>query len=151
QLAEASKRFQTALDSPAFTSEEGRNALEAERAIIVIRASLAKVQIAAKEAERRLLPVSVLVSRKENKVYIRQGLAPLLEAPVVIRNPENPLGTHVFIATSSDGASLGWSVVSFPSKSIEQTKDGGQRGTRERAVADPRPSNAAQALERFEL
>ena len=152
-LAETSKRVEAALDSQAFTSQEGREALEAERGFIELRAMLTKAQRAAREAERRLLPVSVFVSRMESKVYVRQGLAPVLETPVSIRDPETPLGTHVYIATSADGASLRWSVVSFPvlSKSAGQTNGGRQRGTREAAGRTPAPSNAAQALERIDL
>jgi len=124
---------------------------------MAIRATLAKAQRAAKEAERRLSPVSILVSKKDNKVYMRQGLAPILEAPVTIRNPDTPLGTHVYIATSSDAASLSWSVVSLPasSKSAED-----RRWRRGREPADQSASGAdralssataAQALERVEL
>ena len=152
-LAETGKRVEAALDSPAFTSQEGREALEAERELIELRAMLTKTQRAAREAQRRLLPVSVFVSRMESKVYVRQGLAPVLETPISIRDPETPLGTHVYIATSADGASLRWSVVSFPvlSKSAGQTNGGRQRGTREAAGRAPAPSNAAQALERIDL
>ena len=110
-----SKKVQTALENPIFTSPEGREALEAERKLMEFRSSLTKAQSLAKEAERRLSPVSVLVSKRDKKVYIRQALAPLFEAPVAIRDPETPLGTHVYIATSSNGDALGWSVVSFPS------------------------------------
>ena len=140
-LAETGKRVEAALDSPAFTSQEGREALEAERELIELRAMLTKAQRAAREAQRRLLPVSVFVSRMESKVYVRQGLAPVLETPISIRDPETPLGTHVYIATSADGASLRWSVVSFPvlSKSAGQTNGGRQRGTREAAGSRTRP------------
>jgi lipoprotein-anchoring transpeptidase ErfK/SrfK len=156
-VAETRKRVQVAVESPAFTSPEGHEALESEQALIAIRATLAKAQRAAKEAERRLSPVSILVSKKDNKVYMRQGLAPILEAPVTIRNPDTPLGTHVYIATSSDAASLSWSVVSLPasSKSAED-----RRWRRGREPADQSASGAdralssataAQALERVEL
>ena len=114
-MAETSKKVEAALESPAFTSPEGREALDAERALIEIRTTLAKAQRAAKEAERRLSPVSILVSKKDNRVYVRQGLAPVMEAPATIRDPETPLGTHIYIATSrNDDLSLGWSVVTLP-------------------------------------
>jgi hypothetical protein len=113
-MAETAKRVEAALESPAFTSPEGREALDAERALIEIRTTLAKAQRAAKEAERRLSPVSILVSKKDNRVYVRQGLAPVMEAPATIRDPETPLGTHIYIATSRIyDSSLGWSVVTL--------------------------------------
>jgi hypothetical protein len=157
QTAETAKRVEAALGNPAFTSPEGREALDAERAKIEIRATLAKAQRAAKDAERRLSPVSVLVSKKDNKVYIRQGLAPVMEASVTIRDPEMPLGTHVYIATSSDAGSLGWSVVSLPASS--KSADG-RISRRGRESADQKtaraeralmPSTPAQALERVEF
>jgi hypothetical protein len=138
-MAETTKRVQAALESPAFTSPEGREALDAERALIEIRTTLAKAQSTAKEAERRLSPVSILVSKKDNRVYVRQGLAPVMEAPATIRDPETPLGTHIYIATSRiDDSSLGWSVVTLP-----QSAKGAERALTH--------SSAVQALERVEL
>jgi hypothetical protein len=158
RLAEISKKVYAALENPAFTSPEGHEALEAERALIEIRATLAKAQRAAREAERRLLPVSVLVSKKDNKVYIRQGLAPVMDAPITIRDRETPLGTHVYIATSRiSDSSLGWSVVSLAQSSKSADERGLRRG---REPSDQKKSNtertlissnAAEALERIEL
>jgi len=152
-VADTRKRVEVALDSPAFTSPEGREALESERALVEIRARLATAQRAAKEADRRLTPVSILVSKKDNKVYMRQGLVPILEAPVTIRNPDTPLGTHVYIATSNDAASLGWSVVSLPASS-KSAEDRRLRRGREPADQNDRAltsATAEQALERVEL
>src|SRR5215471_2427992 len=156
QVAESTSKVEAALQNPAFTSPEGQEALATERKLTELRQAMAKAQLLAKQAERRLAPVSILVSRKDNKIYIRQALAPVLEAPVIIRDPATPLGTHVFIATSNDGGSLGWSVVSLPgsTKSVEERSS---RRSRESAVAtsgEPEPDaalKAAQALERLEL
>jgi hypothetical protein len=68
------KRLEAALDKAVFKAPEGSEALEAERKLMAIRTSLARAQAMAKDAERRLAPVSVLVSKKDNKVYIRQAL-----------------------------------------------------------------------------
>ena len=156
-LAETSKKVQAALENTAFTSPEGREALEAERKLMEIRSMLVKAQAAAKEAQRRVSPVSILVSKKDKKVYIRQALAPVLEAPATIRDPETPLGTHVYIATSRYGKSLGWSMVSLPSwsKGADQTSSRRHRDARREATRTaehaPAPSNATQALERVEF
>jgi L,D-transpeptidase catalytic domain len=155
-LAESAKKAEAALQNPVFSSPEGQEALATERRLAELRQAMAKAQLLAKQAERRLAPVSILVSRKDNKIYIRQAFAPVLEVPVTIRDPATPLGTHVFIATSNDGASLGWSVVSLPgsSKSVEEM---GSRRGRESAVAargEPEQDaalKAAHALERLEL
>src|SRR5207248_2750404 len=45
---------------------------------------------------RKVDRVSVFVSRKAGKLFVRQGFTPLFDVPVNIRDPEQPLGTHVF-------------------------------------------------------
>src|SRR5215831_5855573 len=41
-------------------------------------------------------PISVFVSRKLSKLFVRQGFTPLFDVPVKIQNPAEPIGTHVF-------------------------------------------------------
>ncbi len=156
QFTEAVKKFEAAFDNPAFATSEGRAALVAERNLMALRSSLAKAQATAKNAERRLSPISVLVSKKDSKVYVRQALAPVFEGPVTIRDREAPLGTHVYIATShTDGSSLGWTVVSYPTsrKRVDDTSSRRHREAREDASYDSEgaPPNPAQALERIEF
>jgi len=63
-----------------------------------------------------MVPVSVFVSRKSSKLFVRQGFSPLFDVAVKIENPEEPLGTHVFAAMElqSEGAAIRWTVVSIP-------------------------------------
>lgn len=56
-------------------------------------------------------PVSVFISRKTGKLYVRKGFEPLLETPVTIDRPDEALGTHVFTAISADKDSAHWTVV----------------------------------------
>jgi hypothetical protein len=156
QLAESTKKVEIALQNPAFSSPEGQEAVATERRLAELRQAMAKAQLLAKQAERRLAPVSILVSRKDNKIYIRQAFAPVLEAPVTIRDPATPLGTHVFIATSNEGASLGWSAVSLPGSSKGVDEMSSRRGRESAAAARGEPEQdaalkAAHALERLEL
>jgi hypothetical protein len=61
--------------------------------------------------------VSVLISRKTQRLYVRQAFEPIFESPVTIADPDRPIGTHVFTAierTAGD-ANLRWSVVSLGS------------------------------------
>ena len=62
-------------------------------------------------------PVSVFISRKDGKLFVRKGFEPLFDIPVEIERPDLPLGTHVFtaIARKDDTASLRWTVVSMGS------------------------------------
>lgn len=71
---------------------------------------------ALREAQQRVTPISVLVSKKDRRIYVRQGLSALFDAPIEIRDPEAPLGSHLYIATAAgdDGRSLKWSVLSMP-------------------------------------
>ncbi len=126
------------------------------------KAAVAAAEATAKEARQRVSPVSVLISKKDQMVYVRQGLAPLLEAPATVRDPDLPLGTHLYIAAAEqpDGASLKWSVISMPapSEGRDKTADRKKRkGAREEEVAKEPvpvrrpPSSAAEALERIEI
>jgi hypothetical protein len=61
-------------------------------------------------------PISIFISGKEKKIFVRQDFLPLFSAPVTINRPERPLGTHVFTALSfaDDHAHFRWNVVSLP-------------------------------------
>jgi hypothetical protein len=61
-------------------------------------------------------PIAIFVSRKLGKIFVRQDFEPLLDAPVKIENPDQPLGTHVFTALNylPDHSTLQWNVVSLP-------------------------------------
>src|SRR5262249_18444476 len=58
-------------------------------------------------------PVSVFISRKEGKLFVRKGFEPLFDIPIAIENPDQPLGTYVFtaIAANPDDGSMRWTVV----------------------------------------
>jgi hypothetical protein len=82
---------------------------------------------AATEAKLALEPASVYVSRATQKLYVRRNThkpAPdgggevfdtSIEVPVTIRNPDRPIGTHVFTATAKNDAGLRWTVVTIDS------------------------------------
>ena len=71
---------------------------------------------AAKAAEHGGEPISILVSRKAGRVYIRQGWTPIHEAPVSFKQPELQVGTHNYVAAepTAGGKNLRWLAVSFP-------------------------------------
>ena len=70
---------------------------------------------AVRQAARQLAPVSVLISRKTQKLYVRQSFEPVFESPVTITDPDRPIGTHVFTAMERGGsdASLRWSAITL--------------------------------------
>jgi hypothetical protein len=70
---------------------------------------------AARVAARELEPVSVLISRKTQRLYVRQAFEPVFDAPITIEDADRPVGTHIFTAMErgGDDASIRWSVVSL--------------------------------------
>ena len=94
QLAAAKAELQPKLDAVAAAREA---AVAAETA----RVDAAE---AARKAARDLEPVSVFISRKTQRLYIRQAFQPILEIPVTIRDADRPIGTHVFTAMERTAA-----------------------------------------------
>jgi lipoprotein-anchoring transpeptidase ErfK/SrfK len=82
--------------------------------------SLPAVDDAAQPNARPLKPgpVSVFVSRKEGKLFVRKGFEPVFDTPVTIERPDLPLGTHVFTAMDAKEDSARWSVVTVAPKTI---------------------------------
>jgi hypothetical protein len=64
-------------------------------------------------------PISVYVSRKLGKVFVRKGFAEVFEAPVTIARPDETLGTHVFTALEAKGdGTMRWNVASLPTEQL---------------------------------
>ena len=90
------------------------------KAVVVARADAAAAEAArvaaveaAGNAEHALEPVSVFISRDTQRLYVRQAFQPILDIPVTIRDPELPIGTHVFTAVErADRRGMQWNVVS---------------------------------------
>ena len=143
QLAAAKAELQPKLDAVAPAREA---AVAAETARVVAAE-------AARKVARDLEPVSVFISRKTQRLYVRQAFQPILESPVTIRDADRPIGTHVFTAMerTGGGGDMRWSVVSLDGGH----PDGGlvERGRRGR---DPEPmsidpSGAKAALDRIAI
>jgi hypothetical protein len=86
----------------------------ARAAAVAAEAARAAAAQAAREVALDLEPVSVFVSRKTQRLYVRRAFEPVLESEVTILDPDDPIGTHVFTAMErSDGDALRWTVVSL--------------------------------------
>ena len=103
-------------------------------------------------------PITVFISKKEGRVFVRKGFAPLFDAPVTIARPDLPLGTHLFTAIEpkADGASFRWLAVTMPAEAsrrvdMHDTKAGRTFRSARFAMADVQPQSASQALERVEM
>ena len=71
-------------------------------------AELAAAESRAREARLRAWPVSILVSLKTQRIYVRQGFEPVLEMPAVIKDPQKPIGTYAYYATETAQGDRGW-------------------------------------------
>ncbi len=70
---------------------------------------------AAQAAARNLEPISMFISRRTQRLYVRQAYQPIWESPVTILDANRPVGTHVFTAmerTNGDAA-MRWSAVTL--------------------------------------
>jgi hypothetical protein len=96
-------------------------AKDAAKAAATRKADAAK---AANEAKLALEPVSVYISRATQKLYARRNthkewpdggevFDATIEVPVTIRDPDRPIGTHVFTAVARNGAGLRWTAVTI--------------------------------------
>lgn len=102
--------------------------------------------------------IAVFVSRKEQKIFVRQGFVPLFDMPVVIDQPERPLGTHVFtvMGTQSDGSGVRWNVISIPTEARKVAEKPHTRSKSKEPVKTPvvepqAASSPAEALDRIQL
>jgi hypothetical protein len=131
-------------------------AREAAAAAETARAAAAE---AARQVERELQPISVLISRKTQRLYVRQAFKPILESPVTIADPDRPIGTHVFTAIerSTDQANLRWSAISLgggrpPSAAAEPPHDVARANSGRDAEPVPTdPGSAKAALDRISI
>jgi hypothetical protein len=103
--------------------------------------------------------LSVFVSKKTSRLYVRQNNQPLFDVPVEIRDPDRQLGTHVFTALEleKDGKNMRWSVVTMPGEApadAERPVHHGRKSRLERevVVAEQKPSaSAGDALNRINM
>jgi hypothetical protein len=144
QLDAAKAQLQPKLDAVAA-------AREAAAAAETARAAAAET---ARQVMRELEPVSVLISRKTQRLYVRQGFEPVLDVPVTILDPDRPIGTHIFTAMERTGgeAGLRWSVVSLqerPPGGVLEPQGPARAHGRDAGPTPAGPASAKSALDRI--
>src|SRR6516165_6600562 len=118
---EAGTQLDTAKADTKSKLDAAAAAKDAAKAAQTKRVDTAK---AASEAKLALEPVSVYISRATRKLYVRRNthkqwpdggevFDATIEVPVTIRNPDKPIGTHVFTAMARKDAGLRWTMVAF--------------------------------------
>jgi len=112
-----------------------------------------------KDTPRMSEPVSVFISRKTGRLYVRQGFEPLFDVPVTIRDPEAPLGTHLYVATDlkEDRRAMAWIAVNLagaPASEPEHRR-GDRKARQEREHTPSAPASlrhaATAALDRVDM
>jgi hypothetical protein len=123
RVAELQTQLDTAEANAKSKLDAAAAAQDAAKAAEAKRADVAK---AAHEAKLALEPVSVFISRATQKLYVRrptnkrapeagQMFDTTLEVPITIRNPDKPIGTHVFTAVARAAGGLRWTAVTIDS------------------------------------
>ncbi len=123
-----------------------------------VKAALEAKDVATKEArlaQTKTAPVSVFISRKTQRLYVRQGFQPMFESEVTIRDPQAAIGTLVFSAldyTDNEATDLRWTALAmYPNPTdpgLAQSRHGGRRGGEPRATD---AKAAKTALERISI
>jgi hypothetical protein len=121
KAADLERQLDTAKADAKSKLDAATAAKEAAKAAQTRKADTAK---AASEAKLALEPVSVYISRATQKIYVRRNthkpwsdggevFDATIEVPVTIRNPDKPIGTHVFTAMARNDAGLRWTAVTI--------------------------------------
>ncbi len=122
KAAELATRLDTARTDAKSKLDDAAAAKDAAKAAEAKKVASAK---AANEAKLALEPVSIYISRATQKLYVRRNThkpAPdgggevfdaTIEVPVTIRDPDKPIGTHVFTAMARKGDGLRWTAVTI--------------------------------------
>jgi len=121
KAADATTQLDTARADAKSKLDAASAAKDAAKAAATKKADTAK---AASEAKLALEPVSVYISRATQKLYVRRNthkpwpdggevFDSSIEVPVTIRDPDKPIGTHIFTAMAQSDKGLRWSVVTI--------------------------------------
>ncbi len=139
QLDEAKALAQSKADASAQAQADAKAA----------DATLAAALDASEEARLNLAPVSVFISRKTMRLYVRKANHPVFELPVMIRDPGKHIGSFVFTALEpGSSGGMRWNVVSLykDAANVEpfsKARQGSSRGRSEPAPADVAGAEAA--------
>ena len=112
RVAEARTQLETAKSQAQAKADAATRAGDEAKAAEAARDAAVE---ASEEASRKTSPVSVFISRKTQRLYIRQGYLPVFEGPVTIRDADKPIGSFVYTALgyTDNGSDVRWNVVSM--------------------------------------
>jgi hypothetical protein len=155
KLNEAKAALETAMQ---VRMQQDREAETAARAAEEAHSNRQSAADAIKTWNRRLAPLSMFISRKTQRLYVRQDYVKVFDLPIAIREPEKPIGTHLFIAMPGETAgsdsdrSLRWMALTLQGGASED-EIAGRRGGRVNVAARAKvaPPIASDTLGRIEI
>jgi hypothetical protein len=122
KAAEAATRLETARTEATSKSAAAGAAADASK---VAESRKTAAATAANDAKLAVEPVSIYISRSTQKLYVRRNTHKpardgggetydfSIEVPITIREPNKPIGTHVFTAMAKNDTGLRWSAVTI--------------------------------------
>lgn len=121
KAAETGARLEQAKAEASFKRDAAAKAKDAAKAAAAKLVDLTK---ALDEAKLALQPVAIYISRATQKLYVRRTTGKpwpdggevfdaSIEVPIKIRDPDQPIGTHIFTAMANSGPGLRWSAVTI--------------------------------------
>ncbi|OYX78553.1 MAG: L,D-transpeptidase, partial [Bradyrhizobium sp. 35-63-5] len=142
KASQAGTQLDTATADAATKRDAAAAAKDAAKATETKKTDTAK---AANDAKLALEPVSIYISRATQKLYVRRNthkhwpdggevFDSSIEVPITIRDPDKPIGTHVFTAMARNDSGLRWSAVSIDD--ADSAKDALDRVTIPKDVLD---------------
>ena len=139
----------------AADSAKNRAIDEVKTAVAQLRSAQTALIEAQKDVARRARPLSVFISFKSQKIYVRQGFEPLLEAPINIADNPGAIGTHVLTAMDYDstGNRFSWQLISAqaPRLALADQEQAKKRKQREQSAPNLNEEAVRVALESFRL
>ena len=153
EFAEAQAKLEAAKADAQPKIDEAARAIEEAKAVQSAKTAAFDV---AQDAERKLAPISVFISLKTQRLYVRQSFEPVFESPVTIRDPEQPMGTHIYTALdyADGGRDLRWNAVSIGGRRLDDPDRNDRRRRSQDRTAEPVSTDstaASAALDRVNI
>ena len=156
KLNEAKAALETAMQ---VKRQQDHEAETAARAVKDLDSNRRSATDATTAWTRRLAPLSIFISRKTQRLYVRQDYVKVFDLPITIREPEKPIGTHLFIAVPTGTVAgapdrgLRWLVLTVPEGAPNEDERGARRVGRVNVAAPAKmaPPTASEALDRIEM
>jgi L,D-transpeptidase catalytic domain len=158
----ADPKLETPVASPSLTGDS--NTADSNSAVPPPPPAM-KLVDRVKGAVAKGSPITVFISRKQGRLYVRQDFQPLFDVPITVAQPDTPFGTHVFTAlgySGDDHTTLRWNVVSLPGEQarhvrVEESRSRSGKHAHGRHVEEddeaiaPPPQTPAQILARLDI